>query len=248
MKRIDWPMKYLFAALWLTACAGAGSEGNFGNKKEDFNQKILAAISLMPQGGGYDASDTTKNLLVKAVGLASGELKVDARAARPSFCSGATYLVLLKALETGDKALLPVPNQKDGHGIFGRWNANGPGAAKLVADLDCGRNFVDWKAARPGDFLKIWWTNEIGAREHGHLVIYLGHDETSLRFWSSNQPGGYGSKTIMRAQCQRVLFTRITDPEKFAGARSLSEVDQWLEDMLRKSFTWDGVKLRCEVQ
>lgn len=213
----------------------------------DFNSKVLAAVRTMPAGGGYDGSDATKNLLPKACSLRGGRFVVKASTAQPSFCSGATYLVLLKALDGGSESLLPVMDHQDGHGIFGRWNANGPGAAKLVADLKAGRNFTSWDEARPGDFLKIWWTAEIGGRERGHLVVYLGHDAEEVRFWSSNQPGGYGTRSVPRSKCRRVLFTRITRPERFDAASRLPEVDPWLVRMLRDDFTWAEVVSRCRI-
>lgn len=217
------------------------------NESPGFNAKVLATVRTMPSGGGYDGSDATKNLLHGACDLTDGKIRVNARHARPSFCSGATYLVLLEALGNGSEALLPEIDHQDGHGVFGRWNSNGPGAAKLVADLAAGRNFTSWDEAQPGDFLKIWWTEKIGGRERGHLVVYLGHDAKSVRFWSSNQPGGYGAKSAPRSDCQRVLFTRITRPERFAAANSLPAVDPWLSRMLREDFSWDEVLKKCRV-
>lgn len=213
----------------------------------DFNSRILAAIRTMPTGGGYDGSDETKNLLPTASHLENGKLRIEADRAKPSFCSGATYLVLLKALDNGTRKLLPEFNHQDGHGVFGRWNANGPGSAKLVTDLGAGKNFTSWEEARPGDFLKIWWTDRIGGSERGHLVVYLGHDAESVRFWSSNQPGGYGIKTVPRRDCHRVLFTRVTRPEKFSGVGKLPSVDPWLARMLNEDFTWQEVVRKCRV-
>ena len=219
-----------------------------GAADSDFNAKVLAAVKAMPTGGGYDGSDATKNLLHGACRLEGGVIQVDANRAKPSFCSGATYLVLLEALDRGSEDLIPEIDHQDGHGVFGRWNANGPGAAKLVADLRAGRNFTSWDEARPGDFLKIWWTDRIGGRERGHLVVYLGHDEDRVRFWSSNQPGGYGSKSVPRSECRRTLFTRITRPERFATASRLPDVDPWLVRMLRDDFTWTEVVEKCRVE
>ena len=213
----------------------------------DFNSKILAAVWAMPTGGGYDGSVPTKNLLHGACDVTDGRIQVSANRVKPSFCSGATYLVLLKALGNGPEALLPEIDQKDGHGVFGRWNSNGPGAAKLVADLGAGKNFTSWDEARPGDFLKIWWTDRIGGSERGHLVVYLGHDAETVRFWSSNQPGGYGMKSAARDECGRVLFTRINRPEKFNTAKKLPAVDPWLARMLREDFTWNEVVAKCGV-
>ena len=219
-----------------------------GEPGSGLNPKVLAAVRTMPGGGGYDGSAPTKNLLHGACSLADGEIQVNASRAKPSFCSGATYLVLLKALGSGPQALLPEIDQKDGHGTFGRWNANGPGAAKLVADLGAGKNFTSWDAAQPGDFLKIWWTDKIGGSERGHLVVYLGHNDRTVRFWSSNQPGGYGTRSVPRSDCKRVLFTRITRPEKFATAKNLPPADPWLERMLHDDFTWAEVVTKCRIE
>lgn len=229
---------------WLAGgCAGTPTDDG-----GDFNARVLAAVRGMPGGGGYDASDAAKNRLPGACRIEGGRILTDARKAEPGFCSGATYLVLLKALGSGPRALLPVSDQADGHGVFGRWNANGPGCAKLVADLGAGVNFTDWDAARPGDFLKIWWTDAIGGRERGHHVVFLGRDGDRLRYWSSNQPGGYGVKTTPVAECRRVLFTRITAPQRFAAADRLPASDPWLERMLRNDFRWAEVAARCEVR
>jgi len=231
-------------AAWLACgCAGvpAAADG-------DFNARVLAAVRAMPDGGGYDGSDAAKNRLPVACRIEGGRFVTDPRAAEPGFCSGATYLVLLEALGSGPRALLPVTDQQDGHGAFGRWNANGPGAAKLVADLGAGVNFSSWDEARPGDFLKIWWTDAIGGRERGHHVVFLGRHGNRVRYWSSNQPGGYGVKSASLDECRRVLFTRVTAPERFAGAGRLPSTDPWLARMLRDDFTWSEVAARCRVR
>lgn len=236
-------------AILLSAALAVGCVTTPVSVSPDFNSKILTAMKSMPSGGGYDGSDATKNLLHGACPmLNNGRILVDANRAKPSFCSGATYLVLLQAMDDDREEMRPKIDQKDGHGVFGRWNANGPGAAKLAADLGAGKNFTSWEQARPGDFLKIWWTDEIGGRERGHHVVYLGHDAENVRFWSSNQPGGYGTKSVPRRECRRVLFTRITNPEKFASAKNLPPADPWLAAMLRGDFTWDDVATKCRVK
>ena len=235
-------------AIILSAILATGCATIPASDTPDFNSKILATVRSMPTGGGYDGSDATKNLLHGACDLTDGRILVDANRAKPSFCSGATYLLLLKAMDDDWEEMLPEIDQKDGHGVFGRWNSNGPGAAKLVADLGAGKNFTSWDEARPGDFLKIWWTDEIGGRERGHHVLYLGHNSETVRFWSSNQPGGYGTKSVPRRDCRRVLFTRITNPERFAAAKKLPAADPWLAAMLREDFTWDDVVAKCRAR
>ena len=72
---------------------------------------------------------------------------------------------------------LMIRGQRDGEGIWGRWNANGPGTARLFHEMDLGQNFDDFAEAQPGDFMKIFWSPEVGRAEHGHSVIYLGMEK-----------------------------------------------------------------------
>lgn len=153
-------------------------------------------------------------------------------------------------MKLGERALERYANLdvKDGEEVFGRWNANGPGTAKLFAELRCGVNFTDYGSARPGDFMKIWWTEEIGSRERGHLVVLLGQTEESVTFWSSNQPGGYGRKTVTKSRIRRVLFSRLTESRRLGAVSGLSVRNRFLEDMLRKSFRWEDVVRECRVR
>jgi len=193
-----------------------------------YNGKILATVGSMPSGGIYSASGTANAALRNAVTIRDGRIQVDAGKARPSYCSEATYLVFLKVLselaekhaisidERLAKALRP-GSQPDGDGVWGRWNANGPGTAVLFHEQKLGTNFMDPGKAKPGDFLKIFWNDGIGSNEHGHSVIFLGMEQEGglafLRFWSSNQPGGYGQKSVPLSRIRRMLFSRLEHPE-----------------------------------
>lgn len=97
--------------------------------------------------------------------------------------------------------------------------------------------------------MKLWWTEAVGAKERGHLTIYLSQTENSLTFWSSNQsnPGGtpgYGTKTIPKSTVRHVLFTRITRPEAFANAPHIG-TDPWLGSLLKKNATMEETLRRC---
>ncbi len=65
-----------------------------------------------------------------------------------------------------------------------------PGPPGFFHEADLGRNFTSFDEARPGDFMKVWWNDEIGARESGHSVVYLGTamhpDGEYVAYWSSN--------------------------------------------------------------
>ena len=229
------------------------------NANTDVNALILKAIEQMPSGGGYATSSKAAANFGKAAALSqAGTLRLSPKVAIPSFCSTATYMVLLKVLEnlmesgqiTMDEAKLRglfYKRQADGVGVWGRWNANGPGTARLFYELNAGDNFTDISKALPGDFLKIWWTDEIGAKERGHLVVFLGtrKDESGqqfLNFWSSNIPDGYGEKVVPMTKAKRVLFSRLSRPRGFEDVPKLTAKDKFLASMLTDSFTMDQIK------
>ena len=121
----------------------------------------------------------------------------------------------------------------------------------MIYDIGTGINFHDVRLAQPGDFLKIFWTEDIGATERGHLVIYLGlerkNDTVYLRYWSANKPGGYGVKSAPLSRMHNLIFTRITAPQNFVRATKLSTSDNWLADMQHKSFSFAEVRRKCGI-
>jgi hypothetical protein len=211
----------------------------------------------MPVGQGYAASQKDVDRLAANVSLKEGRFSQNLDKIGPTFCSGATYLVFLRTIERlGPVAslsqralsLLADLDAKDGEKVFGRWNANGPGTARLFRDLRCGVNFTSFEHAQPGDFLKLWWTEEIGGKERGHLVVYLGHDAEKVRFWSANKPGGYGQKSVARSKIKHHLFSRLTQPSRLNRVTRLSPSDPFLGDMLREDFSWAQVVRACRVK
>jgi len=223
----------------------------------DYNREILEEIQEMPKGGGYSVSSVASERLRSAVEQEPTDLEVEAHRARPSYCSGATYLLLLAVLDRfheGGKirmspetiAALAAMKQPDGHGVWGRWNANGPGAAGLFEELDLGPNFTDYALAKPGDFMKIFWTKEVGKRERGHLVVYLGtvmvDGEEHVRFWSSNQPDGYGTKTVPKTKVAQAIFSRLQNPENINRAAALPKKDPYLASLLQTVSSFEEAK------
>ena len=129
------------------------------NPAAPYNGLILQQIHAMPSNGGYSAGHLATLRLAAATSLDPAGLNVAANEAMPSYCSGATYLVFLKTVgalaRSGDVVLdqralraLLVNGQRDGEGVWGRWNANGPGTARLFYEMGLGRNFTS--SARPG--------------------------------------------------------------------------------------------------
>ncbi len=211
------------------------------------NQLIVSLVRTMPSGGGYLATSEAIRHLETAVRVSGDALEVDPADAHPSFCSEATYLVFLEALQrlapaqmNGSLArALAVRDQPDGSGIWGRWNANGPGTACLFRELRLGSNFTSFDEARPGDFMKIFWTTKVGRSEHGHSVIYLGqvqHEGVNMvRFWSSNKPGGFGEKVVPRSRIAYAIFSRLEYPSNIQMAGALPLRNSYLAGLTVES-------------
>jgi len=183
----------------------------------------------------------------------SGHLLLLPDQAKPNFCWEATYLIFLAVLNQLNRedrlpltpavvqALL-VKNQEDGSGVWGRWNANGPGTARFFHELKLGRNFTSFEEAKPGDFLKIFWTEKIGAEEFGHSVIHLGSSdgngsEEMVTFWSSNVPDGFGHKAVPKSKIKRAIFSRLENPLAISDVTNLPPRDEYLAAMLRRPST-----------
>ena len=213
----------------------------------DFNGLVLEQIRAMPDGGGYATTREAHTALNSAVLVGLDSVSIQPVKALPSYCSGATYLVFLKTLLAAEnKGLVPpigsawaalAPKaSRDGVGIWGRWNANGPGASRLFHELSLGRNFTDYAEARPGDFMKIFWIDAVGKKERGHLVVFLAEEEKDgvphVRFWSSNKPHGYGEKSVPKSKIARAIFSRLENPGNIRNVGSIPKKDAYLAGLL----------------
>ena len=227
---------------------------------DDLNALILDQIKQMPQGGHYSVSRFAKIRLQSAAHFESGKFFILPSAPYPSFCSGATYLVFIKTIETlraqGELQLdfatleqLIIRDQRDGEGIWGRWNANGPGTARLFHELGLGRNFDNFNEARPGDFMKIFWSQEVGRSEHGHSTIFLGMENRlgveHVRFWSSNIPSGYGEKSVPRNKIAYAIFSRLETPTNLSRIHDAPVVDAYLASLLRTRSSFAEATQKC---
>jgi hypothetical protein len=224
---------------------GLAAQASFAG---DYNSLVLEQIKQMPQGGRYSVSRFAKIRLQSSAHFESGKFFILPSAASPSFCSGATYLVFIRTIEAlrarGELGLdyatleqLIIRDQRDGEGIWGRWNANGPGTARLFHELRLGSNFDKFDRAKPGDFMKIFWSRNVGKTEHGHSTIFLGMENRFgtqyVRFWSSNNPSGYGEKSVPRSKIAYAIFSRLETPANLARINGAPSVDRYLASLLR---------------
>ncbi|HEX5175763.1 MAG TPA: hypothetical protein VFV83_01975 [Chthoniobacteraceae bacterium] len=243
------------ALLLLSALANAG--------EDSLNDTVLRAIGTIPRGGGYATDSATTALLGRATEATGGRLLLHPAVARPSYCSGATYVVFLRAIDelmaAGALRLDPaivnallVRGQPDGEGVWGRWNANGPGTARLFHEAQLGRNFSDFAAARPGDFMKIFWNSEVGRLERGHSVVFLGTERVDgkerVRFWSSNKPLGYGEKSVARSQIVRAIFSRFEHPGNLSRLGDIPRRDPYLASLLGARSSFAEARKKCGIE
>jgi hypothetical protein len=242
----------LGAILFLAQSASAAS----------YNAVILEQMRKMPSGGRYSVSHFAKIKLQSAAHFESGKFFVIPTKPYVSFCSGATYLVFIKTIEElrehGQLQLdfatlnqLIIRDQHDGEGVWGRWNANGPGTARLFYELGLGRNFTDFAQAQAGDFMKIFWNNNVGCRESGHSVIFLGTsrhpDGEYVRFWSSNIGMGYGEKEVPRTKIANAIFSRLETPANLARVNNAPTTDSYLASLLRKKSNFAEARQKCGI-
>lgn len=256
-------------------------------KPPSWNSLVLREIAEVADFGGYYTSGTggpynqsTYQAMNRAFSQSGGRAVIDMEKARPSFCSSACYMILLKALSDYNGGSLGAsawtslrpytvsgmqyPPQDDGVGCWGRANANGPGMAVLVKELGAGKNIYignrseygsassywnAWANASPGDFLKIFRSNAIGASERGHMVVFIGsryarnssgQRDDIIYYWSSTGSGakdskrGYGVDSCRASAIYRGVLTKITKPSAFARAYSISprNKNSWLASLL----------------
>jgi hypothetical protein len=224
----------------------------------DYNNLVLEQIKQMPQGGRYSVSHFAKIRLQSSAHFESGKFFI--LPSGPSFCSGATYLVFIRTIEAlrarGELHLdfatlerLIIRDQRDGEGVWGRWNANGPGTARLFHELQLGRNFDNFDQAEAGDFMKIFWSRQVGKNEHGHSTIFLGienrPDGQYVRYWSSNIPSGYGEKSVPRSKIAYAIFSRLQTPVNLARIISAPSVDTYLASLLRTRSSIPEAGTKC---
>ncbi|MEA3187920.1 MAG: hypothetical protein QOD99_1750 [Chthoniobacter sp.] len=233
----------------------------FAQSAADLNPLVLEQINAMPSGGRYAATRVATIALQSAAHFEQGKFFILPGAASPSYCSGATYLVFLKTIErlrrdgllTLDSptlsSLVIRDGQGDGSGVWGRWNANGPGTARLFHELAIGENSAEFATAKPGDFMKIFWTGEVGKSEHGHSVIFLGTEARTdgeyVRFWSSNIPAGYGEKAVPRTKIAQAIFSRFENPRNLARIATLPPTDAYLASLTSKASSFAEAKAKC---
>ncbi len=236
------------------ACAGV-----------DYNAMILEIIKSLPTGGGYSLDGGRfQPPTITSQNIGGGRWEMRVYDGHPSHCTSATYALyahLVAVLQNGGRISLSADQLRslevlktmpggaarvDGEGPFWIFNSNGAGVAALLKHTGTGMSFRDEKLsyARPGDFLKIFWNEHVGASESGHQVVFTGHREMAGRdmicFWGSQHQGkkkraggtealyfpasangevqdGYGEVCRPRSDVKAMIFSRVTCMEHLAA-------------------------------
>ena len=159
----------------------------------DFREIVISEIAEVEPYGGYSTKGTTALFkqtawkgLHKAFRMRGGKPVIDLGKARPSFCSGAVYLLLTRSVLTWDTYVngggkissdawiamkpytmkgLDYPPQDDGVGLWGCANANGPGLAVALKKIGAAVNTViDLRSAYASDeeYWSVWDSAEPG--------------------------------------------------------------------------------------
>jgi hypothetical protein len=247
----------LFNALALTFLVGLPAWGR------DYNDYVLDAVRSLPEGGRYSKQDDATRALGRSIMDEHGMIRHDPAAASPVYCSGASYEAFITVIarlqqegrlqlsDVGEKGLL-VNMQPDGTDFWGRWNSNGPGTSRVFYELGLGMNSMDWKDAKPGDFMKIFFNEHIGKLERGHSVVYLGSFTRDgieyFRFWSSNPPLGRGTKEMAKSKAIRVIFSRLQYPENLNNISSIPVTDPYLASLLTTPSTVEEMRSKIGLK
>ena len=255
-----WWLRRLAIAIPPLALACAAHAGPFGASRcsgVDYNAMVLDIIKDLPTGGGYSLGSDFVSPAVQTHNIGGGRWEMRVYDGHPSHCTGATYALfahLIAVLHNSGRITL-TPDELhslevkrsladgtelvDGDGPFWIFNSNGAGVAALFKHTGIGMSFRDDKLAyaRPGDFLKMFWNDNVGASEHGHQVVYLGRRDVGGRdmicFWGSQHQtvkkrgghkeplyfpvkagatvvDGYGEACRPRGDIKDMIFSRIT--------------------------------------
>jgi hypothetical protein len=188
--------------------------------------------------------------------IGGGRLEMRVYDGFPSHCTSATYALFARLVAvlqndgridlTAEQVRMLEVNRRspdgsqlvDGQDPYWIFNSNGAGVAALFKHTGIGTSFRDDKLAyaRPGDFLKLFWNENVGASEKGHQVVYLGERDVGGRdmvcFWGSQRQNtkkrgsgteplyfpakagakvvdGYGEACRPRSDIKAMVFSRI---------------------------------------
>lgn len=166
------------------------------------NENILSLIKGYKTGGGYfwDVQKPTDGVPEDII--YQGQTILEADAKKSSYCAGLTFSVWFKLfgryLDIGVFEMKRL--QQDWYVATGK--RAGPVDALVPRGLGVE---VKLDEAEPGCFMQLWRSSG-----SGHSVVYLSHDEMSIKYWST-QPAtkGIGTRSESRTGKNAVIEFHI---------------------------------------
>lgn len=243
-----------FYALSLSA------QSNDTTLNQEWQQAILAAIEQFPDRGGYYTGgkpndkfrQTTMQALNSAfiMGVNDEKPAFVPSMAVPSFCSSATYAVIVKALLLWDcrgviskqawrniKPYVGIKDaintngifQDDGMGFWGRANANGPGLGVLIHELDAGYSFTAFRGAK-NDSVKETPTEQYLSDEQWRQQPIWNEaipGDLMKIFWNRNESRGHDGGAIIGWDGVKGHLQEAGHSVIFLGINENDEVVYW---------------------
>lgn len=168
--------KYAIALLLLLLCGSLKAQ----KVNEKWQQSMLEAVKSFPDKGGYYTGRKVTDKFPKNAWQGMNDAfvmtmndkypQILPQKAQPSFCSLATYMVMLKAISIWDANHNKISREawvnlkpyvgfadainvngigeSDGEGCWGRGNANGPGNGVLIHELKAGYSITAYRGAK----------------------------------------------------------------------------------------------------
>lgn len=215
----------LLVVVLVNVVANGGDRVNW-----EWQRTVVAAIDSFPHRGGYYTGGRPSATFVttawqglhRAFKMSKDDKlpQFHPQEAQPSFCSSATYALLVKALLMWDKnhvisveawrnmkPYLGVKDelnpdgisQDDGVGVWGRANANGPGLAVLVNELSAGYSFTAYRGAMNDsvkETLDERYLSDAEWRSHAVWRRAVRGDLMKI-FWNRNESRGHDGGAII---------------------------------------------------
>jgi hypothetical protein len=207
----------------------------FGKYATGFNLDVLRAVDAVQKtaldGGGYFTgvrADPPESPIGYPLALFGRPLLAPPR--RTSYCSGASYAVLIEALnrifgakppaltpERAEAMRMQEPDgsrREDDVKFWGHWNADHLGDHFALVQYSGMGRVVAPKDARAGDFMNIHWKTGIS-----HSVVFLGWyvsktEGPSMLIWSSQAAtNGMADKRVPLSLVAGVKIVRLSNPK-----------------------------------
>jgi hypothetical protein len=66
-----------------------------------------------------------------------------------------------------------------------------------------------------------------------------------VRYWSSNNPAGYGEKEVPRSKIANAIFSRLQTPANLARISDSPATDSYLASLLRTNSSYAEATRKC---